>query len=156
MLVAAAASRQPVYGSDMDNTSPKVRSAVMGRIRSRHTKPEIAVRRYLHGAGHRFRLHRTDLPGKPDLVFPARKVAVFVHGCFWHQHGCRLSHVPASRQDYWEPKLAGNSQRDDIACRALERLGWRVLVIWECETRDLSRLQHLSATIRSISPQVSL
>ena len=124
----------------MDNTTPDIRSAVMSRIRSRNTKPEIVVRKALHAAGLRFRLHRKDLPGRPDLVFPSRRLAVFVDGCFWHQHGCRLSHIPRSRLTYWEPKLARNRQRDDVNRRSLSQAGWTVLSVWECETRDTNRL----------------
>lgn len=132
----------------MDNTTPAVRSAVMSRIRSRNTKPEMVVRQILHASGLRFRLHRKDLPGHPDLVFPSRRVAVFVDGCFWHQHGCYLSHVPASRQEYWGPKLARTRQRDEVNRRSLAQTGWRVLTVWECETRDVKRLASLVAEVR--------
>jgi len=119
----------------MDNTDPATRSAVMSRIRSRDTKPEMVVRRALHAAGLRYRLHRKELPGRPDLVFPGRRVVLFVHGCFWHQHGCLLSHAPASRMEYWGPKLRGNRERDARNTLALETAGWTVMQIWECETR---------------------
>src|SRR6218665_568865 len=106
-----------------------VRSRQMASIRSSNTRPEIAVRRALHAKGLRFRLHRKDLPGKPDIVLPRHRLAVFVHGCFWHQHpGCRLASKPKSRHDYWEPKLAGNVARDFRATGQLEALGWRVAV----------------------------
>ena len=112
------------------------RSALMSRIRSGNTQPELAVRRLLHALGYRFRLHRRDLPGRPDIVLPRHSLVIFVHGCFWHQHsGCRLASRPKTRQDYWEPKLAGNVRRDRAAADALASLGWRVAVIWECETR---------------------
>ena len=109
----------------------------MRRIKKRDTGPEIRVRRVAHGLGYRFRLHRGDLPGSPDIVFPGRRKAVLVHGCFWHQHeGCRLKRQPKSRLDYWLPKLARNVERDEIVRAELARLGWQTLVIWECETRD--------------------
>lgn len=113
-----------------------LRSAQMARIRSRNTKPEIAVRKTLHALGYRFRLHRRDLPGKPDVVLPRHKLVIFVHGCFWHQHeDCQLASKPKTRQDYWAPKLAGNVARDKAAQESLKSSGWRVAVIWECDTR---------------------
>lgn len=109
----------------------------MARIRKTDTRPELAVRRAAHRLGLRFRLHRRDLPGTPDLVLPGCKAVVMVHGCFWHQHeGCRLARQPKSRLDYWLPKLERNRQRDAEALAALEALGWRVVTIWECEVRD--------------------
>ncbi|GAA5071263.1 DNA mismatch endonuclease Vsr [Roseibacterium beibuensis] len=106
----------------------------MAKVRSQNTKPELAVRRYLHARGLRFRLHRRDLPGKPDMVFPSRRVAVFVHGCFWHQHpGCRRAKLPQTRADFWREKLEANVRRDAAALAALEILGWTALVVWECE-----------------------
>ncbi|TMJ14608.1 MAG: DNA mismatch endonuclease Vsr [Alphaproteobacteria bacterium] len=108
----------------------------MRRIRKSDTAPEMMVRRLAHGLGLRFRLHRRDLPGTPDIVFPRQRTAVLVHGCFWHQHeGCRLARQPKSRLDYWLPKLARNKARDRIAQEDLQALGWQVLVIWECETK---------------------
>lgn len=118
------------------------RSALMSRIRSGNTKPEIAVRRLLHALGYRFRLHRRDLPGRPDIVLPRHRLAIFVHGCFWHQHpGCRLASRPKTREDYWLPKLAGNVQRDERAYENLRATGWRVAVVWECDTRKPEALQ---------------
>jgi DNA mismatch endonuclease, patch repair protein len=123
----------------MDKLSAERRSANMRQIRSKDTKPELLLRRLLHAEGYRFRLHRKDLPGKPDLVFSSRKKAIFVHGCFWHQHpGCREGRVPGSRREYWEPKLARNQQRDAAAQTALATLGWQYLVLWECEMKDAS------------------
>lgn len=108
----------------------------MRRIRKKDTKPELVVRRIAHRMGYRFRLHRSNLPGTPDLVFPRLKKLVFVHGCFWHQHGCRLgAKQPSSNQDYWLPKLIRNVERDRRATARLTQAGWDVLVIWECETR---------------------
>lgn len=113
----------------------------MRQIRSKDTHPEMMLRRLLHHAGYRFRLHRKDLPGRPDLVFPSRRKIIFVHGCFWHQHpGCIDSHVPKSRIFYWKPKLAGNRRRDQTNRRELRRLGWRVLVVWECQVKNSQKL----------------
>ncbi|WP_455284407.1 very short patch repair endonuclease [Cupriavidus necator] len=120
-----------------DVVAPAVRSRMMSGIRGKHTKPEMVVRRALFAAGYRFRLHRRDLPGAPDIVLPGRKVAIFAHGCFWHMHsGCKNAKLPSTRAEFWRAKLAGNAARDDRAARALRDAGWRVLVVWECATRD--------------------
>lgn len=125
------------------------RSAQMALVRSRDTKPELRVRKALHAAGLRYRLHDRRLPGVPDLVFPGRRIALFVHGCFWHRHpGCSAARLPKSRREFWEPKLAGNVERDERNRAALEALGWTVMVIWECETRDPAALVRLAACIR--------
>ena len=117
-----------------DHLSPNARSAHMRRIRKTGTKPERRVRRAAHRLGHRFRLHRKDLPGTPDLVFPRLRKIVQVHGCFWHQHpGCRFARQPKSRLDYWLPKLERNRARDIKTTAALQALGWSVLVVWECQ-----------------------
>lgn len=109
----------------------------MGRIRSKNTSPEMAVRRLVHSMGYRFRLHVADLPGKPDIVLPRWKTIIDVRGCFWHQHpGCIDSHIPKSRRAYWKPKLMRNQRRDKENIRELKRLGWRVCVIWECQTKS--------------------
>lgn len=111
----------------------------MARIRSSDTKPEMLVRRLAHALGYRFRLHRRDLPGKPDLVFPGRQSVIFVHGCFWHQHpdpACRDARPPRSRTEYWGPKLQRTAERDAENTARLEAGGWRVLVLWECELKD--------------------
>ena len=113
---------------------PIRRSENMRRIRSKDTKPEKALRSLLHRAGYRFRIHANDLPGSPDIVFPARRKVVFVHGCFWHQHSrCGAGIVPASRREYWVPKLKRNQDRDRSARLALARIGWKSLTVWECE-----------------------
>lgn len=113
----------------------------MARIRKKDTKPELVVRRLVHRLGYRFRLYRRDLPGTPDLVFASRRSAIFVHGCFWHRHGCNLAgRVPLARPEYWGPKLDRNVERDRASEAALRALGWRVLTIWECEVRDLATL----------------
>lgn len=110
----------------------------MGKIRSKNTSPELVVRKLVFSLGYRYRLHRKDLPGKPDLVFPGRKKVIFVHGCFWHQHqnpGCKIARTPKSNKDYWLPKLKRNAERDVRHQRELIELGWDVLVLWECETQ---------------------
>jgi DNA mismatch endonuclease (patch repair protein) len=118
----------------LDKISSQRRSENMRQIRSKDTVPELALRRLLHGLGYRFRLHRKDLPGKPDLVFAGRKKVIFLHGCFWHQHGaCREGRLPGTRREYWEPKLARNKERDAAALVALKSLGWQALTLWECE-----------------------
>lgn len=135
-----------------DKISPARRSQNMSRIRSVNTKPEFTVRRVAHGLGYRFRLHRKDLPGRPDLVFPRLKAIVFVHGCFWHQHeasDCLDGRLPKSRPDYWLPKLRRNVERDAQAIARLENDGWRVLVVWECETRDQQKLRQILASFLS-------
>ncbi len=125
----------------MDKLTPEQRSANMRLIRSRDTMPELVVRRLVHKLGYRFRLHVATLPGRPDLVFPRLRKVIEVHGCFWHQHkGCIDSHIPNSRRKYWESKLGGNQERDRQNRRKLRALGWRVLVVWECEIRDIDKL----------------
>lgn len=125
-----------------DTVDPKRRSEIMGRIRSKNTAPEMAVRRAAHSLGYRFRIHRRDLPGRPDLVLPGRSAAIFVHGCFWHRHqGCQDCSEPKTRREYWEPKFAGNVARDAAAQAQLKEAGWRVLVIWDCETRNRGMLE---------------
>ncbi len=126
-----------------DKLTPARRSANMRAIRSTGTKPEMLVRQLAHALGYRFRLHRKDLPGKPDLVFPSRRKVIFVHGCFWHQHAeCREGRMPGSNQDYWRPKLERNQQRDAAHIENLRKTGWDVMVIWECQTRDQDQLRH--------------
>lgn len=120
-----------------DIWSKEKRSEVMSLIRSKHTRPELIVRSMLHRMGFRFRLHRRDLPGEPDIVLPKHKSAIFVHGCFWHFHkNCRDGKIPQSNQEYWRPKLEGNARKDEQALSALRADGWNTLVIWECELRE--------------------
>lgn len=131
----------------MDVHSAGQRSANMAAIKAKNTKPEMAVRRALHGLGFRYRLHRKDLPGKPDLVFAARRKVIFVHGCFWHMHDCRFGRVvPSTRTGFWQEKRKSNVTRDRVNLQTLSELGWATLVVWECETRDA-----LSMRMRCIS-----
>lgn len=124
----------------MDILTPEQRSEVMRRVRGKDTKPERLLRSALHRAGFRFRLHRRSLPGVPDIVFPGRRKAIFVHGCFWHSHRCRRARKPASNRDYWIPKLAENKKRDVRNRRRLAALGWRSMVVWECQLRAMDRV----------------
>jgi DNA mismatch endonuclease (patch repair protein) len=125
----------------MDTLSPEERSKRMALIKSKNTRPELAVRRFLHARGYRYRLHGLGLPGKPDLVFPSRRKIIFVHGCFWHRHGnCSLARMPKSRLEFWGAKLEANRLRDLDKVASLERAGWRVLVVWECEVKHLETL----------------
>lgn len=117
-----------------DPLTPEQRSAHMARIRGKDTKPELAVRQLLHGMGYRFRLHRRDLPGRPDLSFPSRRKVIYVHGCFWHHHaGCALGHMPATRPEYWAEKFSRNQARDARNLSEIRALSWEALVVWECE-----------------------
>lgn len=128
----------------MDTLSPEERSARMAKVRGRDTKPEMVVRRLVHGMGYRYRLHRKDLPGRPDLVFPSRRKVIFVHGCFWHRHqdaACRLSRIPKSRLDFWLPKFDTNRKRDEENLALLAEMGWSALVVWECQLKDAGSLQ---------------
>jgi DNA mismatch endonuclease (patch repair protein) len=126
----------------MDRISPETRSRVMAAVKSKDTGPERAVRTLIFALGYRFRLHRRDLPGTPDLVFPGRKKVIFVNGCFWHFHSrCKAFRAPKSRIKYWRGKLTRNRWRDRQNQSALKKLGWSVLVIWECEVKELSVLQ---------------
>ncbi len=126
----------------MDKISQEYRSWNMSRIGSSNTKPEITVRSLLHQMGYRFRLHRKDLPGKPDIVLPKYRTIIFVHGCFWHRHsGCKFTSSPKSRIDFWEDKFRKNIERDLDTQTRLENLNWKVLTVWECETSDVPALK---------------
>lgn len=126
----------------MDRLTPEERSRQMGRIRSKNTKVEMTVRRLVFAMGYRYRLHRADLPGRPDMVFPVRRKIIFTHGCFWHRHeGCKLAPLPKSRLDFWQTKFETNRKRDIRTQMSLHEQGWRVLVIWECELKDLEGLR---------------
>ena len=126
----------------VDHVTPERRSWLMSRVRGENTKPEMVVRSMAHRLGFRFRLHRRELPGRPDLVFPGRKKVIFVHGCFWHRHpGCSKATMPKSNVAMWKEKFARNVARDAEQAAALKRAGWRVLVVWQCETADEPTLE---------------
>lgn len=125
----------------MDTLNPEQRHKAMAAVKSKNTTPELVVRKLLHKEGFRFRLHRKDLPGKPDILLPKYHTIILVHGCFWHQHhGCKRSTRPTSNDDYWRVKLERNVARDQKNISELEAINWKVLVIWECETKDKSVL----------------
>jgi DNA mismatch endonuclease, patch repair protein len=124
-----------------DPLTPAERSERMSRIRNTDTKPEMIVRRLVHGMSYRYRLHAPELPGQPDLVFRPRRKVIFVHGCFWHQHGCRQYRQPRTKRSFWEPKLEGNKERDQINQKKLSAMGWKFLVIWECELQNTEKLR---------------
>ena len=127
----------------MDTLSPEERSKRMALVRGHDTKPEMFIRRLAHSMGYRYRLHRRDLPGKPDLVSGLHRKLIFVHGCFWHRHpdpACKLARLPKTRKEFWLPKLEGNRARDERNNAALTEMGWDVLEIWECETADVDSL----------------
>lgn len=134
----------------MDTRTKAQRRRIMQSVRTENTGPEMLVRKLLHRLGYRFRLHSEALPGKPDIVFPARRKAIFVHGCFWHGHGCAKGRPPKSRHDYWLPKIEANRARDSKAMASLAHLGWQALVIWECETKNVVELE--IALNRFLSP----
>ena len=125
----------------MDRLTSERRSALMSKVRGKNTTPEIVVRKLAHRLGFRFRLHRRDLPGSPDIVFPSRRAVIFVHGCFWHGHECSKGRLPKSNQAFWSEKIERNKERDGQNARALRRLGWRVLAIWQCELKDAARVE---------------
>jgi DNA mismatch endonuclease (patch repair protein) len=126
----------------MGSILPEIRSEMMRSIRKSNTTPELTVRALLRELGIHYRLHAKELPGRPDIVIRQQKKAIFVHGCFWHQHsGCRLAKKPSARPEYWLPKFARNQARDRITLAALDRLGWDTLVVWECELERLGRLR---------------
>ena len=129
----------------------------MAAIKSTGTMPEIYVRRALHAAGLRFRLHRKDIPGRPDIVLPRYKTVVFVHGCFWHGHGCKVDHTPCSNTPYWSAKIARNVDRDKRNRAALEEAGWRPVVIWECSLVEATvHLTEALRTLRALAAQGAL
>ena len=137
-----------------DVFTPEQRSAVMRRVKGRDTKPELIVRQTLTRLGARYRLHRKDLPGAPDLVMPGRRLAIFVHGCFWHGHDCaRGARVPKANRDYWLGKVGRNRERDAQSLEALTALGWRVETIWECELKDRAALE---ARLRALLEEQNL
>ncbi len=124
------------------NKTTEDRSRIMRAVKGRDTKPEMTVRRAVHAMGYRYRLHRKDLPGKPDLVFPTRHKIIFVHGCFWHGHDCaRGARTPKTNRDYWVQKISRNRSRDADNLAKLEKLGWKMMIVWECELRDTNDLR---------------
>ena len=135
-------ARAPHY----DPLTPEQRSERMSRVRRADTKPEMIVRRLVHGMGFRYRLHDGKLPGQPDLAFKSRRKVIFVHGCFWHLHRCKRYRMPKTRLDFWEPKLTGNVERDRRARTLLKKAGWNILVLWECE---LGKTDALRTKIRT-------
>lgn len=140
--MATAPRRVPKRPSTEPEPSPE-RRANMARVGQKDTRPELIVRRMLHGLGYRYRLHRRDIPGTPDICFIGRKKAIFVHGCFWHRHeGCHRTTTPKTRTSFWEEKFRVNVARDRKKMADLHRLGWDALVVWECETKDRSKLEN--------------
>ena len=132
----------------VDTISPEHRSWNMSRIKGKDTKPELIVRSHLHKMGFRFRLHRKDLPGKPDIVLPKYRTVIFVHGCFWHRHkSCKYSYNPKSRKKFWREKFEGNVERDERNRKELSSLDWRSVVVWECQTNHSGKLQKLIGKI---------
>lgn len=124
----------------VDTVTPEIRSRVMASVKSKDSRPEMKVRRLLHSLGYRYRLHRSDLPGRPDLVFPSRRKVVFVNGCFWHNHfNCYRVRIPTTNRDYWISKLNSNSARDQSNVALLEESGWAVITVWECQLLDMTR-----------------
>jgi DNA mismatch endonuclease (patch repair protein) len=122
-----------------DILSPTERSIRMALIRGKDTGPEMKVRRWLHAQGYRYRLHVRRLPGSPDVVFPSRRKVLFIHGCYWHRHDCKLATTPATHEEFWQSKFDANIRRDQAKEAALRALGWDVLVVWQCELRDMER-----------------
>lgn len=132
----------------VDRLTPDQRRLNMSRVRAKDTRPEMTVRGQLHRAGFRFRLHRRDLPGRPDIVLPRYRAAIFVHGCFWHGHDCSLFRMPATRTEFWATKITANRHRDADAVAALGGVGWRSLLVWECALRGRGRLPGETLTER--------
>ena len=127
----------------------KQRSRNMSAIKSKNTKPEIAVRKLLHSLGYRFRLHRKDLPGSPDIVLPKYKTVIFVHGCFWHRHeNCKYASTPKTRPEFWESKFGENVKRDKTNQKHLIKLGWKIIIIWECELRKIDYIKDIFLKIK--------
>jgi len=136
-----------------DTRTPEQRRRIMQSVGTKDTTPELRVRSILFGMGFRYRLHAKRLPGRPDIVFPAKRKAIFVNGCFWHFHGCSKGKMPKSRPDYWEPKLRANRDRDEANIRELQALGWSALVVWQCELRNVSSITERVALFLSGNPK---
>ena len=144
LSVSKLRAKSYTHKNYMDHLTPSKRSWNMGRIGSKNTKPEKTVRSLLHKLGYRFRLYRKDLPGKPDIILPKYSSIVMVHGCFWHRHkNCKYSYEPKSKVKYWKNKFIANTIRDKKVIEELKSLGWRVLVIWECETKNIKSLTNI-------------
>lgn len=139
----------------VDRLTPPDRSRLMARVKSRNTAPELAVRRALHAVGLRFRLHRRDLPGRPDIVLPKFRTAIFVHGCFWHGHDCRRGTLPVSNAEFWRAKISRNRERDTVAAEALVQAGWSVETVWQCELKEASAALISRIRSRDVSPPTS-
>jgi len=139
----------------LDRVTPEQRSKMMSAVRSKDTKPEMLVRRELHARGYRFRLHRRDLPGTPDIVLPSRKSAIFVNGCFWHGHDCPAGALPATRRAFWNAKIGRNRDRDAKNRSELEAAGWNVLVVWECDLRRPRPLDRIVSWLETDRPSDS-
>jgi DNA mismatch endonuclease (patch repair protein) len=135
-----------------DKFSPAVRSKIMAAIRSKNTRPEVAVRSSLHRLGYRYRLHAKELPGTPDIVLPKYRTAIQVRGCFWHAHICMRGRIPQSNSQFWEAKLSRNKERDKRNDRSLRKLGWSLIVVWECQCSSANKLQ---LTIKRISKRLA-
>lgn len=141
----------------MDTVDPKKRSEIMSHIRSKNTKPELLIRSLLHRSGFRFRIHRRDLPGCPDIVLPKYRTIIFVHGCFWHQHpGCRKATIPETNRDFWAEKLTKNATRDFLICIELKKQGWKTIIVWQCELKKILEVPDilLEKIILSVPPNV--
>ena len=137
-----------------DIVDSKTRSRMMSGIKGKNTKPEIVIRQRLHARGYRFRLHRKDLPGSPDIVLPKHRAVVLINGCFWHGHQCRLFKWPKTRPEFWRKKIEGNIRRDQQNLSELKRMGWRACLLWECEIKGANE-EHLNTVIESISEWLS-
>lgn len=127
----------------MDTVTIEKRSEIMSKVRSKNTSSELTVRKLIFSLGYRYRLHAKNLPGKPDLVFPGRKKVIFVHGCFWHGHNCKRGSMPASNKEFWVPKLEKNKVRDLKVYDLLEAIGWKTLIVWQCQLKDKEELQKI-------------
>ena len=125
----------------MDTRTPAKRSEIMSAVRTKNTGPELLVRKLLSKQGYRYRLHRKDLPGRPDIVFPGRQKAILVHGCFWHGHRCKKGRLPKSHLRYWRRKISDNKKRDDRNISKLKQYGWNVLIIWQCQLKDIVAIE---------------
>lgn len=132
----------------VDRVSASVRSGIMASVKNRNTTPEVKLRKELHEIGLRYRLHAPDLPGTPDIVFPRFKAVVFVHGCFWHGHSCNRGALPATNTEFWRVKIGRNQIRDVEACRKLESVGWRSLVVWECSLRNRGEVERTALSVK--------